>query len=262
MLLANKVVMISGLGPGLGIKLALAAASEGAAAVVLGARNIDNLDAAARRIAALGSTCQVLTMPTDIHEAGQCRALAAETLARFGRIDALINNAFVYGGYLPVETAEPEQWTSVIDTNLYGSVRMTQAVLPAMKAQGGGAILNINSQSSVRSNPGEAAYAASKAALSAVTRHFARELGRYNIRVNTARMGHLGGVPQQRALAEYAAANNATPEQILDSMRQSVALDRICSDDECALAALLLISDYALPISGATLDINGGDFMP
>src|SRR6516225_716972 len=99
MLLKDKVVLVSGIGPGLGVKLAVEAAREGARGVVLAARTSAKLDDAQERIEALGTDCQVLKVVTDIADRAQCRRLAAKAVEHFGRIDALLNSAFSHGTF-------------------------------------------------------------------------------------------------------------------------------------------------------------------
>lgn len=170
MLLRDKVVIVSGIGPGLGVKLAVEAAREGARAVVAAARSAEKLDDAEGRIRALGSGCRVLKMPTDITDAGQCRRLAERTAAEFGRIDGLVNSAYFHGDFGPLSEPDFATWTKVLDTNLLGSVRMTMACVPQMKKQGGGAVVMINTMATLKPFPGEGVYATSKAALLAATK--------------------------------------------------------------------------------------------
>ncbi|WP_187500870.1 SDR family NAD(P)-dependent oxidoreductase, partial [Pantoea agglomerans] len=126
-----KIVVISGIGPGLGVKLAVEAAREGARGVVVAARTIDKLDDAEARIRALGVDCGVLKVKTDITDRTQCRQLATQAVERFGRIDALVNSAFVHGTFPePVEEADLDGWRAVFDTNVFGTMALTQEVVP------------------------------------------------------------------------------------------------------------------------------------
>ena len=177
MLLKDKVVIVSGIGPGLGVKLAVEAAREGARAVVAAARTSEKLDDAEKRIRALGTSCRVLKLPTDITDAAQCRQAAERTVKEFGRIDGLVNSAYFHGDFGPVSEPDFATWSQVLDTNLMGSVRMTLAVAPQMKKQGGGAVVMINTMTTLKPFPGEGAYAASKSALLTATKYLAMELG-------------------------------------------------------------------------------------
>jgi hypothetical protein len=165
MLLNNKIVLISGIGPGLGVKLAIEAAREGAAGVVIAARSADKLDDAEQRIAALKTRCAVLKCVTDITDRAQCERLATAAIQQFGRIDALVNSAYFHGDMDYASTANLDSWAAVMDTNLIGTLKLTQAVIPQMKAQRSGAIVNINTMAARVVPPlGEAGYAASKGA--------------------------------------------------------------------------------------------------
>src|SRR6188474_1144241 len=245
MLLKDKVVIVSGIGPGLGVKLAVEAAREGARAVVAAARTSEKLDDAENRIRALGTSCRVLKLPTDITDAGQCRQAAERTVKEFGRIDGLVNSAYFHGDFGPVSEPDFATWSRILDTNLMGSVRMTLAVAPQMKKQGGGAVVMINTMTTLKPFPGEGAYAASKSALLTATKYLAMELGPSNIRVNSARMGWMWGAPVQGYIAATAKAQGVPEQQLIDGVAANIPLRRIVTDDECARAALFLISDYA-----------------
>lgn len=163
MLLKDKIVVISGIGPGLGVKLAVEAAREGARGIVVAARTAHKLDDAEARIAALGVDCDVLKVTTDITERAQCRQLADAAIGRFGRIDALVNSAFVHGAFPePVDAADLDGWRAVFDTNVFGTMALTQEVVPHMKRQRRGAIVMINTQATRKPFAGEAGYAVSK----------------------------------------------------------------------------------------------------
>ena len=262
MLLKDKVVIVSGIGPGLGVKLAIEAAREGARGVVALARSADKLEDAERRVREVNSGCKVLKVPTDITDAAQCRRAAERAVAEFGRIDGLVNSAYFHGNFESVVDADFAVWQEVYRTNVIGSLQMTLAVAPQMKAQGGGAVVMINTMATLKPFPGEAGYAASKGGLLAAAKYLALELGPHNIRVNSTRMGWMWGVPVQNAIEMMAKAQGRTVQEVKDGVAANVALRRIVTDDECARAALFLLSDYASAITGAVLDVNGGEALP
>ena len=262
MLLKNKVVIVSGIGPGLGVKLAIEAAREGARAVAIGARTAEKLDDAEKRMREANPDCKVLKLVTDIRDAAQCKRLAESTVKQFGRIDGLANSAFFWGTQGTGESADLNSWKDVLETNVIGTMHMTQAVVPAMKAQGGGAIVNISSMATVKPHTGEIGYAASKGAINVASKYLALELGPHNIRVNVARMGWMLGVPVQ-SFVSHAAKEQGVPEkQFYDAVSANIALRRLVTDTECARAALFLLSDYASGVTGAVLDANGGETFP
>jgi NAD(P)-dependent dehydrogenase (short-subunit alcohol dehydrogenase family) len=264
MLLKDKIIVVSGIGPGLGVKLAVEAAREGAAGVVCAARNAAKLDDAEARIAKLGMKCQVLKQVTDITDRGACESLIAKAVKQFGRVDGLINSAFEHGPMDYVETADLDGWMGgPIATNLIGTLKLTQSVIPQMKRQGGGSIVMINTMA-VRKVPplGEAGYAASKAALGVSVKYLAKELGSSNIRVNSVHMGWMWGAPVQGYVAWQAQQLKVSEESLKAQIATDIPLGRIPTDDECARAALFLASDYASAVTGAALDANGGAYMP
>jgi NAD(P)-dependent dehydrogenase (short-subunit alcohol dehydrogenase family) len=263
MLLKDKVVVVSGIGPGLGVKLAVEAAREGAAGVVCAARSAEKLEDAEARIRKIAPKCGVLKCVTDITDRKQCEALAAQATQRFGRIDALVNSAYQHGAMDYASTADLDVWAEPIGTNLYGTLKLTQSVLPQMKQQGGGAIVMINTMAVHLVPPGGGAgYAASKGGLAVAARYLAKELGPSNIRVNSIYMGWMWGAPVQAYVARQAAELNLPEEKLKARIAAGIPLGRIPSDDECARAALFLVSDYASAVTGASLDANGGAWMP
>ena len=264
MLLAEKIVVVSGIGPGLGLKLAVEAARAGAAGVVCVARTAAKLDEAETRIRELGTRCEVLKQIADITDRAATDAVAAAAVARFGRIDALVNSAYDPGSMDHAGSAQLEDWLAgPLKTNLVGSLRLTQSLIPQMKQQGGGAIVMINTMAVHLVPPGGGAgYAASKGGLAVAARYLAKELGPSNIRVNSIYMGWMWGAPVQAYVARQAAELNLPEEKLKARIAAGIPLGRIPSDDECARAALFLVSDYASAVTGASLEANGGAWMP
>jgi NAD(P)-dependent dehydrogenase (short-subunit alcohol dehydrogenase family) len=262
MLLDGKIVIVSGIGPGLGIELATLAAVEGAGGIAVAARTPAKLDAAEAAIRACGLATRVLKVPTDVSDAEQCRRLVAATVDAFGRIDALVNSAYVPGRFEPMESADLDDWRTTLDVNLFGTMQLTQAVIPVMRRQGGGAIVMINSMVTRKPMPYQGGYAVSKSALTTATAQLALELGPYGIRVNSAYMGWMWGPPVESYLVEAARRQNTTVEALTAAVAKNIPLGRIPDDAECAKAALFLISDYAGAVTGAALDVNGGEFLP
>ena len=261
MLLKDKVVIVSGIGPGLGVKLAIEAAREGAKAVVVSARSQDKLDDAEARIKALGVKAEVLKQVCDITKREQCDALAAAAIQRFGRVDALVNSAFVHGEMDYASTANLDSWRDTLETNLLGTLRLTQATVPHMGK--GGAIVMINTMAARKIPPlGEAGYAASKAALANSVKWLAKELGPKGIRVNSVHMGWMWGAPVEGYVNWQAQESKIPVDTLKAQIAADIPLGHIPTDDDCAKAALFMVSDYAAAVTGAALDANGGAFMP
>ena len=257
MLLEKKVVVVSGAGPGMGQALARIAAREGAK-VVLGARSADFIEGVAGEIRAAGG--EAIAVPVDVSDADQCRALAAAAIDAFGTIDGLVNSAYIHGAWTTVDQADPEDWAKVFDVNCLGALRMTQAVLPAMQAAGGGAVVNVATMSQVSPFPGESGYASAKGALTTMTRHMAQDFGRWNVRVNAARMGWIGGKPVYDWI-DREVAGGADRDALIAGITARIPLGAIPPEEECAKSVLFFVSDYAKMVTGATLDVNGGQYM-
>ncbi|WAG80246.1 SDR family oxidoreductase [Metapseudomonas furukawaii] len=261
MLLNDKVVMISGIGPGMGIKLALEAAREGARAVAICARNEARLRAAEASIEALGRDCQVLWRATDVSDPAACQAFADATRERFGRIDALVNSAYAHGGFEPLEGCRDADLQEALDVNLFGSLNLTRAVLPQMKAQAAGAIVMVSTLGVHQPYAGGGAYAISKGSLAVAVRYLASELAGHGLRVNGLACGWMWGEPVQAHVRQMAAARGLDEAQVRAEFSAGIPGGRMPGDEECARAALFLVSDYASAINGAQLDANGGELM-
>lgn len=256
-MLQGKVIVVSGVGRGLGRTLARVAAAEGAR-VVLGARSAAFLQEVADEIAGAGG--EVAWRPTDVTRASDCEALADHALEAYGRIDGLVNSAYVHGEWASADVADPAGWGAVYDVNCLGALRMAQAALGGLRRAGGGAIVNVSTMSAVKPFPGEAAYAASKGALAVLSKHMARDFGAFGVRVNCVRLGWIGGAPVYDWIDSQVAAGRPRDE-VEGEVTDRIPLGRIPPEEDCARAVLALVSDGMRVVTGATLDINGGEYM-
>jgi NAD(P)-dependent dehydrogenase (short-subunit alcohol dehydrogenase family) len=261
MLLKDKVVIVSGIGPGLGQELSTLAAREGARAVVLAARTPEKLDVAEQEILALGMGTAVLKVPTDIADQGQCQALAEQAVAEFGRIDVLFNSAYDPGSFEPIEEASMDGWRRAMDVNFFGTMHLTQACVAHMKDTGG-AIVMIATMVEHKPLATQGGYGSSKSALRCATKHLALELGKYNIRVNSCHMGWMWGPSVEGYFAWQAQTTGKSQEELIAEVTRSIPLGVIPDDGECAKAAIFFGSDYSSVVTGAALDVNGGEYMP
>jgi NAD(P)-dependent dehydrogenase (short-subunit alcohol dehydrogenase family) len=260
MLISDKVIIVSGIGPGLGIKLAIEAAREGAR-VAIAARTASALEDAERRLKEAAPGCQVLRHATDITDRDQCRQLVAATVARFGRIDGLINSAFYHGNFEGVAGADLNDWRKCFDTNVIGTMNLTQETIVAMKQTGGGAIAMINTMATRKPFPSEAGYATTKGALTVAAKYLAREVGCHNIRVNSVFPGWMWGAPVQSYVTSAAKTQQVAEETIVKQISANIPLGRIITDEEVARVALFLVSDYSTALTGTIIDANGGEFI-
>lgn len=259
-LLAGKTVVVSGVGAGLGHQVAAAVVRDGGNAV-LGARTEANLAKSAAEIDPDGA--HTAYRATDITDEARCEALAGLARERFGRLDAVVHVAARDSYFGGLEDADFASWQSVIDVNLLGSLRMTRACLPGLKAANGGSVVFIGTQSSVAapSQVRQAAYAASKGALTSAMYSLARELGPYRIRVNTVLPGWMWG-PPVRAYVQFTAQTEGTEEaEVLGRLTGRMALPDLATDGDVADAAVFLASDRARAITGQSLLVNAGELM-
>lgn|SRR5689334_9668696 len=179
--LQDQVAIVTGGSRGIGLAVATAFAQEGARLLLAAARDRDALDKAGSQIAALGA--DVITLLADVGRRVDAERIAQAAIAKWGRIDILVNNAGVLRP-APLENISEEQWDETLAVHLKGTFNCTQAVLPFMKAQQSGKIINVAAPSALRGSYGVADYAAAKGGIIAFTRNAANELKTYNIQVN------------------------------------------------------------------------------
>jgi NAD(P)-dependent dehydrogenase (short-subunit alcohol dehydrogenase family) len=258
MLLLNRVAIVSGIGPGMGRDISLLFAREGAD-LVLAARTPASLEAVAKDVRALGR--RALCVPCDIARPDDCANLVARAEAEYGRVDVLVNNAYHPGVFELFENADLSKWRAPLETNVLGTLGLTQRVVPLMKRQGGGSIVMVNSMIVRDVLPTMASYAASKGALLAATQGIARELGAYKIRVNSVLPGYIWGATLEGYFAAQAKQRGVDPRVVYDEVAQKIALGHIPNSEEIAGAVLFFASDLASVITGQSLDVNGGQVM-
>jgi NAD(P)-dependent dehydrogenase (short-subunit alcohol dehydrogenase family) len=257
MILEGKSVIVSGVGPGLGREIGVAAARDGAR-VMLAARTEANLVKAAEEIDPTGQ--RVAWQVTDVTDPAQCERLAAAAVERFGTIDAVVNNAAldtVFGG---LEGADFALWRKTLEVNLFGSLQLSQAALPALK-QRGGSIVFVGTQAMYWSQVPQAAYGASKAALSGAVAHLAVELGAYKIRVNTVVPSWMWGPPVEAYVNMTAHSKGVSPQEVIDGIAATMPLKEIPTDGDVAEAVIFFASDRARMITGQSLLVNAGQYI-
>jgi NAD(P)-dependent dehydrogenase (short-subunit alcohol dehydrogenase family) len=256
MLLADKVAIVSGVGPGLGRELAVAFAREGAC-VVLGARSAGVIREVADEITDGGGTA--LAVPTNIVEPAQCARLVAAAVGELGRVDCLVNNAFRMDTMQPFVEADLSTWRKIVDVNVFGSLQLTREVVDPMKAQGGGSVVFVNSMVVRKPQPNQGGYTISKGALLTAAQVLAKELGPYKIRVNSILPGAMWGPNVELWLKMRAEEHGTTEQEEYESIASAMALGIIPPDDDVANAAVFFASDLSRVITGQSLDVNGGE---
>lgn len=233
----------------MGKATALAFAREGAKVAVTDV-SIEDAASVAEEIKELGQ--EAVAMKADVSDLAQVSQMVDAVLERFGTVDILVNNAGVLGKTVPLESISGEEWARVININLTGVFNCTKAVLPVMKKRKKGKIVNVSSSAGRSfSTFGAAHYTASKAGVLGLTRHTANEAAAYNINVNAVTPG---------SMDTEMVRLNASPEHIAQE-EANIPLGRLGTPEEEAYLVLFLASEESSYITGATVDINGGDLM-
>jgi NAD(P)-dependent dehydrogenase (short-subunit alcohol dehydrogenase family) len=258
-ILKDEVVVVTGIGAGMGAKLSARVASEGGR-VVMVSRSTDVMEGVQKEIEAAGG--EALCVPANVVKEEDCARVAEAAVERFGTITGLVNSAYAHPGFHDLLETPDKLLRRAMDVSFFGALQVIKAVVPHMKAAGHGSIVNIGTMTTRKPMRGEGGYAAAKAAMGNASQMLALELGEHNIRVNEAVMGWLDGPGVQFYLQMTADEKGITTQDVYDDIASRNPLGRIPTDDACAKAVLFLLSDYASEITGAVLDVNGGEYMP
>ncbi|MDR2357194.1 MAG: glucose 1-dehydrogenase [Oscillospiraceae bacterium] len=240
--LSGRVAIVTGATSGIGEAIAYRLAREGAVTVLTG-RRAELGERNAKRITDGGG--QALFIRADVTRYEDIKALAAETTDRFGRIDILVNNAGVLGN-VRFEDATVEDWHRLINTDALGGIYAMWEILPVMRRQRGGVVINVTSIDATLSSPHEPLYCFIKAGMEHLTRALAKEYAEYNVRLNNLAPGLIA--------TDLARAN---PE-MFRKLEESIPMKRAGTPDEMADIAAWLASDEASFVTGATIEANGG----
>ena len=244
----GKVIIITGAARGLGRAYATALANEGAKVVAGDIRDSSNTVSEIK-----SSGGEALAVELDVGDAISCEAMAASAIESYGKIDGIINNAALYGGLesSKADAIPEEDWLRVMDINVSGVWRSCKAVIPHLRSNGGGSIINIASLAAVYGMPNALHYATSKAAVIGMTRSMARELGRSWVRVN--------------AIAPSAVMTEGTEEffgERLEKAKQIIAsgqsLQRNLETEDLIGTVRYLLSDDSKFVTGQTIMVDGG----
>lgn len=238
--LHGKVVVVTGGGQGIGLAIARRCSAEGARVAVWDLR-AEVVDAAVAELGAEAFGCVA-----DVSDMASVQAATAATLAHFGRLDGLVNNAGIVADAQLRKMSE-DQWDRVIDVNLKGVFNCGRATVEALIDNGGGAIVNMSSIVGLSGNFGQTNYAAAKAGVLGMTKTWARELGRKGVRCNAVCPGFIG-----------TAIVKDIPQHLLDQMTGEIPQGRMGRPDEVAACVVFLLSDQASYVNGATLEVSGG----
>jgi NAD(P)-dependent dehydrogenase (short-subunit alcohol dehydrogenase family) len=258
-LLTGKVAVVTGVGPGLGRGIALALAEAGASVVTV-ARSADRLASVVEEIVAAGGNGAAVA--ADITDPAACARVAATAVARFGRLDVLVNSAFVQPPFETIEAASMDTFRSAFEINVFAHVQMTQAAIPAMRAAGGGSIVFINTMSTRRTRRNFGIYTASKMALLGVAKVLAVELGPDRIRVNSVHPGYIWGDSVQTYLEALATQRGTTYDDEYEAVASETPLHHLPTPEEIAQAVVFLAADkMSSSITGESVDVNAGQWI-
>ncbi|MBF6067705.1 SDR family oxidoreductase [Nocardia farcinica] len=256
MLLQDKVVVVSGVGPGLGRAIAVQSAKAGAD-VVLASRTESRLTEVAKEIGELGR--RALAVPTDIRNEDAVRALVETTRAEFGRVDTVVNNAFAIPPLADLAEVDLDQVRAGFETNVLAALRLTRAFIPDLAASTGSVVM-INSAVLHHSRRTFGPYKMAKSSLLALAQSLATELGPQGIRVNSVAPGYIWADNLKWYFNYLAEQRGITAEEVYAETASTIDLRKLPEPDEIADAVVFFASALARAITGACLDVNAGEY--
>ena len=261
-LFEGQVALVTGGGSGIGRGIADLLAALGAH-VVLASRKLERVEAAAAEIIAAGGRASAHAV--DVRNADLVRTLVADVTDAHGRIDLLVNNA-AGNFYAPSETLSENAWKSVLEIDLYGTFFCSQAVLPVMKAQGGGSIVNISMTLHYRGWPLMAHATAAKAGIDALTKTLSLEWAKFGVRMNAVAPGPIPTDGVRKAFTPPPSADGVPDvfavEKAMESYaKKAIPLQRWGSPADIANMVAFLASPGGSWITGAIMVVDGGEWL-
>ncbi|MCA9900848.1 MAG: SDR family oxidoreductase [Ardenticatenaceae bacterium] len=249
---ADKVVVVTGAGSGIGRATAVAFAKEGAIVAVVDI-DLQKAETTVAEIAKMGG--DALAIQADVSQEADWIEVIARVKGAYGRINILFNNAGIGGDGKPLMELDAADWDRLMAVNLRGIFLGCKHILPALIETGGGAIVNMSSSTAGWDTIfGGGAYMASKAGVTQITKNVALEAAPYGVRVNAV----CPGIIETRLSSAQAGADEAEQDAFFDHFRQRIPLGRVGQPEDVATAVLFFASDEARHITGSTLLIDGG----
>ncbi len=253
-MLEGKVVLISGAGPGLGRSLALRSTAAGAR-VILAARTAAKLETLADEVRECGGTA--VCIPTDLTDAAAVAALAEQSVAAFGRVDTVLQNANVQPPQIGILEADVDDVRQGLEVNLLSALNLVRELAPELERNEGSVVM-INSMVLRNQLPGFGSYRVMKSGLLALARSLSIELGPRGVRVNSVAPGYIWADSVKRFFEWQAKKRGVDPSEIYAEVAAGTDLRRLPEPDDIANAAVFLASDLARAITGQCLDVNCG----
>jgi len=248
--LRGKVAAVTGGSEGIGRATALRLAELGAK-VAICARRAEVLEKTAGEIRQLGA--EVLAMTADATSAGDMARFVGETVRRFGRIDILVNNAGATG-QAAFDAVDDAAWQQDLEIKVMAHVRTSREVIPHMKRQGGGRIINLNMVAAKQPGAGQFPTTVSRAAGLALTKGLSKELAPFNILVNAVAVGKIKSMQQERR----AKRSGLSVEEHYAKTGKTIPLGRVGESEEVANVIAFLASDAASYVTGTCINVDGG----
>ncbi|WP_435770268.1 SDR family oxidoreductase [Nocardioides sp. SYSU DS0651] len=259
-LLTDKVIVLSGVGPGLGRSLGEEAARMGAD-LVLASRTPKRLEKMAEVVRGHGR--RALVVPTDITDEAAREHLVQATLEEFGRVDCLINNAFGIPPMDPISTLDLDGLRAAQETNVFAPLRLSALFADALAAtpdKPGGSVIMVNSCVIYSSQPEYSGYKLSKGTLKHMASSLATELGPRGIRVNSVAPSYIYEDVNKAYFDWIASETGRTHDEVYAEKAAPTDLKRLATPDEVARATLFLASDLASAVTGVVLNVDCGEF--
>lgn len=256
--LQGRVALVTGSARGIGKATAKVLLQEGCSVVIC---DLDK-EKLAETESELSNYGNVLAVPTDVTDMGDVKRLVNTAVEKFGTIDILINNAGILGGEKPFHELSLDDWEAVYDVNIKGTVRVTKEVLPYMRKQGWGRIINIASEAGSQPDDFKPHYDSSKAAIINLTKNLSKTYGKEGILVNAVSPATTWTPLTKEIFERRAEKEGRSVEEIREEFvrkeRPNVVLNRLAEPEEIANVVVFLASEKASYVTGANYRVDGG----